>query len=362
MCRLAAFPPGTISELAWEIMQQMKGNHKDGTGSVYLKKGKFVVNKWPYPLDKVWKHNYPLFEHMPCDSWTLAHIRTKTIGDVSLKNTHPFVIGQWATVHNGTWTEARLARTLLRDELKLTGESDSEVAAACISKLGPVDFYNAIDWGSGVFLVLNKNGTLKAMNTGGDLERQADTKTPIIASDLRLPMEYEKLGSGVYRYNKDGTHELDEGKIVSVVRVPKQHHQVQAKQTSLFDHDSYTSDKGRGDISMLADGSIISACKHNVLPKSMCGVCNPVVLCEHQFAKGHCVWATCKGDKRDKFPRNVCSHGNDEDNCMSCIDNISYFGMKDAVDIPKMEVPKKSKNVLKPDFTELNRYLTMGGY
>lgn len=62
----------------------------------------------------------------------LAHVRRATVGGPKIENTHPFVDGAWAFVHNGTVPDFGKLRQRLVDELPesrraaIAGETDSE--------------------------------------------------------------------------------------------------------------------------------------------------------------------------------------------------------------------------------------------
>src|SRR3569833_109453 len=57
----------------------------------------------------------------------IAHIRKKTVGDLSLANTHPFQRGRFVFAHNGTGDTAPLvAATAPEHTASLVGTTDSE--------------------------------------------------------------------------------------------------------------------------------------------------------------------------------------------------------------------------------------------
>jgi glutamine amidotransferase len=62
----------------------------------------------------------------------VSHIRHKTIGEISLANTHPFASGRWVFAHNGTvrevpWLRASTSPTRLAE---IAGDTDSELLFA----------------------------------------------------------------------------------------------------------------------------------------------------------------------------------------------------------------------------------------
>jgi hypothetical protein len=218
MCRLIAFPPRFPRKDAEELLWDMYGNNKDGTGSVYLRGTHFEMNKWPLSYEKVLKDNLPLFHHMPYDSWTVAHVRQKTHGEATVKNTHPFIKGKFAVVHNGVWSDSKLVRLVLKEFTHLSGETDSEVAAWLIAHFGPVDFYHDIS-GAGVYLALERDGGLWGINTSsyGDLEFTNSNYGCVIASEL--PKSWSRHSTAVkndwVHFTKAGDVDRSSGHVLS---------------------------------------------------------------------------------------------------------------------------------------------------
>lgn len=169
MCRLAAFPPRFPKQSAIDIMKKMLHGNDDGVGTAYLKNNEFIINKFAGCITKALAKEVPLFDHMPYNGWTIAHIRQATHGGNTFENTHPFIKGNYCVVHNGIFHDAEVLRHGLRGFTKFKGETDSEVAAFLINKLGPKAFANDINRG-GVYLALNRDGTLHIMKTTGEIE------------------------------------------------------------------------------------------------------------------------------------------------------------------------------------------------
>lgn len=203
MCRQSCFPPGFPREEALEILLEMETGNTDGTGSVYIQDGKFIVNKWAKPLSKVLARN-SFLSHMPYDGWTVAHLRAASQGAICQQNTHPFVVGKWAVTHNGHWSESEIGRLALESTVEFKGETDSEVAAHLINLAGPKRFAEAVDFG-GVFFALNKNGHLWAIKTSGQLDFVEREGQFILSSEFN-PCKYEVLDTeyGWYHFGKDG--------------------------------------------------------------------------------------------------------------------------------------------------------------
>lgn len=201
MCRLAAFPPGFEREHAVRLLQRFARGNGDGTGSVHIKDGKFVVNKWPQPLSRV--VNKTLLSHMPHDSWTVVHLRAASHGGNFMENTHPFIKNKWAVAHNGIWSEYELVKAALKKYVTFEGETDSEVAAHLIATLGPKRFGNLVDFG-GVFLNLNLNGELWVVKTSGELEMRYTKYGYLLASTLPEHFKADDLSDGWLRFDPKG--------------------------------------------------------------------------------------------------------------------------------------------------------------
>jgi hypothetical protein len=145
---------------------------------------------------------------MPHPGWTIAHLRAASHGANTKENTHPFIVGPWAVVHNGVWNDYNIAKLALNKYVKFTGETDSEVAAHLINVAGPKKFAEEINFG-GVFLGLNKDGSLWVMKTSGELVLfpMMDEKV-LIASELdddTYENTYEAL-LGWYHFDKEGKY------------------------------------------------------------------------------------------------------------------------------------------------------------
>ena len=203
MCRIAAFPPKFPKEHALKIISRFAKGNGDGTGSVYVKNGEFVVNKWPLSLAKVVYRDYPLLDHMPHNGWTIVHLRAASHGENTTENTHPFIKGKYAVIHNGIWSEYSLAKAAMKPYVDFDGETDSEVAAQLLANVGPKNFGRLVDWG-GVFMALHQNGELWAVKTSGDLEMQKTNYGYLIASTLPEYLVADEQPEGYLRFSKTG--------------------------------------------------------------------------------------------------------------------------------------------------------------
>ena len=170
MCRLAAFPPGTSKEYAHEIVSNFVRGNDDGVGTAYLKGKSFVINKFPYSYDQAKREKKALFDHMPYEGWTIAHVRMATHGEHTYANTHPIIRGDVAVVHNGVFSACEMVKAALHKAVKWQGETDTEVGAYMLDQVGPEGFYKAMYCGSGVWMALHRDGHLSVTKLSGDLD------------------------------------------------------------------------------------------------------------------------------------------------------------------------------------------------
>lgn len=203
MCRLAAFPPGTPADVALEIVNDFEGHNKDGFGYGFLKGNYFVAKKFPMSFSDTLKSGARIFDHMPHKGWTVAHVRMKTHGIVKEENTHPFIRGNYMTAHNGVWSAADTARPWLSMFVKFKGETDSEVASYLIHRMTPKGWWNTIY--SGVYLSLQRNGSLHIAKGLGDAEFFRSKCGPFIASEFPKGWKSHKFSDNCYHsYDKNG--------------------------------------------------------------------------------------------------------------------------------------------------------------
>lgn len=208
MCRVAAFPPGFPRTDALKILENFENKNTDGTGSAYVKNGRLMVDKWAKPLSKVISSKSSFLSHMPYDGWTIAHLRAASHGNNKAENTHPFVVGPWAFIHNGIWSEHELVRLAICDRIKMVGETDSEVAAHFWNIIGPQKFSEVVDF-SGVFMGLHSNGKLWVVRTSGDLEIKAISKERVLLASEFDKEKYDNTVDalrGWYCFDKEGRY------------------------------------------------------------------------------------------------------------------------------------------------------------
>lgn len=137
MCRLFGFrsdlPRAVHPALVTEqnSLRVQSREHKDGWGIAAY--GEEEIPKVAHGLGPA--HSDPDFESVSSQVSShavIAHVRLASVGEVHLRNAHPFLHEHWAFVHNGTVRdfvrhqqeiEARIAPELLA---RVQGETDSE--------------------------------------------------------------------------------------------------------------------------------------------------------------------------------------------------------------------------------------------
>jgi predicted glutamine amidotransferase len=200
---------GVTKKEALEILANQYGENKDGVGEVYLKDGKFVVNKYAQSLEKVVKKGREFLSHLPHPGWTLIHIRRASCGIISKENAHPFVSmnGKIALIHNGTLNYSGLLRMYLSTIPGYVSDTDSAAATEIISRVGSKDFTERVNWG-GVFCNLNLDGTLEVSKISGQLAaHMREDKSFILSSELNDD-KYKniELTHGYFKFDKDGKY------------------------------------------------------------------------------------------------------------------------------------------------------------
>lgn len=206
MCRLAAFPPGTHKEFANEVLADFVRGNDDGVGSAYVKSGEFILKKFPYSYQEAVTKKDDLFDHMPYNGWTIAHVRYATHGGNTLANTHPIIRGDLVGVHNGVFSGSGIIRLALDGAVKWAGETDSEVALYLLNKLGRDKFYKEMPSGAGVYLTLNRKGELDCTKLSGDLRfLKMSNGSYSVASAFPTKYRDTFVTTGGWGFKPDGT-------------------------------------------------------------------------------------------------------------------------------------------------------------
>ncbi len=211
MCRLLAIPPNFPRKEALDILKNMENANLDGVGSTYLnEKGEFITKKYPTSLKSILRRGVKFLDHLPHKGWTIIHLRLASHGKNTLANTHPFIVGDWAICHNGVWSEYNIAKLVMEKttDIKFNGETDTEVAANLINMISPKTFSKEISFG-GVYLCLNKDGSLHVAKTSGELSLfELSSGQALISSELDA-MKYSaalEALCGWYHFSKEGIY------------------------------------------------------------------------------------------------------------------------------------------------------------
>jgi predicted glutamine amidotransferase len=204
-----AFPPGLPrAEAEKEILRLGASPNDDGVGVAFVKDGAIQIRKYGLPAKNAIEQGKTLLEHMPHDGWTVAHVRQATHGSVCDLNSHPFLVGDAAYAHNGVWSNYDGYAALLKAfGLKATSDTDSEVLALVMSKVGPADLARYFSH-AGVVMQLRSNGDLWIAKCSGRLEiKELENKTYYIATEIQGQSSY--MRDGWARFLADGTLDLE---------------------------------------------------------------------------------------------------------------------------------------------------------
>lgn len=207
MCRIASFPPNFDRNEALEILKNFENNNTDGTGYVYVSNNKFVTYRSVDKVSSIIEKDKKFLDHMPYDGWTLVHLRAASHGENAIRNTHPFIIeNKIAFIHNGIWSDYKIAKLALSKSVNFKGETDSEVAGHLFNIIGPKQFTKEIDFG-GVFMALKRNGKLWVSKTSGSLvEYSKKNGKVLLASELKKDVykTQKEVEEGWIYLNREG--------------------------------------------------------------------------------------------------------------------------------------------------------------
>jgi predicted glutamine amidotransferase len=144
MCRLLAIvssKPRSFGRCLREAPRSLAAlgrEHADGWGiAVHQPAGGWSIAKRAGGADG--DPEYEAAAAQARGSLLLAHVRRRTVGGLSLQNTHPFRHGDWVFAHNGTIDRLGELRDAIGDGgvTRIVGETDSEVLFAfLLSRLG----------------------------------------------------------------------------------------------------------------------------------------------------------------------------------------------------------------------------------
>ncbi len=209
MCRILILNPGATRKQALDILGNMLGDNKDGTGECYVKDGKFVLNKYVQPLDKVIKKGKVFLDHLPHNGFTIIHIRRASVGLVEKSNSQPFVSlnKEIAAIHNGTCYGTGLLSLYLSTCLGYEGDSDSRAITEILSRVGVRNFAEYQDFG-GTFAVLNLDGSIEIAKLSRELSLHYTEDGSCIISSEFDESKYKsiELANGYYKFDAQGRY------------------------------------------------------------------------------------------------------------------------------------------------------------
>jgi glutamine amidotransferase len=137
MCRLLAAVASEVTHFRLSLKEAPRSlaflsrEHRDGWGIGVFSQG----DGWLLQRGTDCAHEDDDFHEVAagsCGEVLIAHVRKRTVGPVTLENTHPFEKSGWVFAHNGTiedveWVRSQLSRERLA---ALGGQTDSEILFA----------------------------------------------------------------------------------------------------------------------------------------------------------------------------------------------------------------------------------------
>ncbi len=140
-CGVLAVLPGKkgfVLEKILQVLESEKNRGDDGSGLLFLKNGKFIVEKWAGTARDIPRHVFDNLMNSPTArkaELVLGHARYATKGKINLDNNHPVIASKGNTsiaiVMNGevSFTE-RWRETALSKGIDLHGSTNDSVACA----------------------------------------------------------------------------------------------------------------------------------------------------------------------------------------------------------------------------------------
>lgn len=136
MCRLFAFRSNTAGKVHHALVSEanslrvQSNEHKDGWGIAYYDNGLPQVARGIGPAHQ--DAEFERVSQLVSSQAVLAHVRLASVGEVSLKNAHPFQFSTWMFAHNGTLAQfgqkKQAVEALIHPEFRecIQGDTDSE--------------------------------------------------------------------------------------------------------------------------------------------------------------------------------------------------------------------------------------------
>lgn len=147
MCRLLGIAASERTSFHFSLhasprsLASLSGEHPHGWGiAVYAAGSGWTVQKRPVRASEC-EHFYAASSTIQGEL-LLSHVRSRTVGESSEANTHPFQRGRWLFAHNGTITDLDFLRehSSLERLQQIEGQTDSELFFAylltCLDEAG----------------------------------------------------------------------------------------------------------------------------------------------------------------------------------------------------------------------------------
>ena len=137
MCRLLAAVASEVTHFRLSLKEAPRSlaflsrEHRDGWGIGVYSQG----DGWLLQRGTDCAHEDDDFHEVAagsCGEVLIAHVRKRTVGPVTLENTHPFEKSGWVFAHNGTIEDVEWVRSQVSPErlAALGGQTDSEILFA----------------------------------------------------------------------------------------------------------------------------------------------------------------------------------------------------------------------------------------
>jgi len=164
MCLIINVPKETKTDITDEVMTSIdngwKHNH-DGAGLAYTDGTTVSIFKGFMKKKEFKKTVRDILKNRQSD--VLIHLRNASAGKVSKENTHPFKVGNYAMVHNGTIGEFSKGKGALKSDTQLFGEFISGLTDNFIEYSGYDDLIEDFI-GSSKVCFLGASGVTKIYN------------------------------------------------------------------------------------------------------------------------------------------------------------------------------------------------------
>jgi len=181
MCGISAYIGQDAAFRALWITANQLERGRLGAGVAYTYRGRLVIRKKPDSADRFLSHACIA---LPQDVHAaIAHNRQPSKGDVSYRNTHPFLSchGEFALVHNGMVFNDFTRRDLATNGHNIQGETDSELLLHRLEdlvkeRMGMVDALKEL-------VMAHYNGAVLILTKGGEVYGVRDRIYPIFIAE-----------------------------------------------------------------------------------------------------------------------------------------------------------------------------------